>query len=139
MVSLMYGAGGMPCTTGLWTRRRARLSYFSFCIRCYSIFSGAMKARWRRNNMETLFGVSEIPCDNKIRYLMDGIEPVALSGVFTDNLRTAEEAGVLKEYRVLDGGVRADPVEDRKRAQQRTEEPGIQSPTQFRTREKARV
>jgi hypothetical protein len=29
-------------------------------------------------------------------------------------------------------------VEDRERAQQRTEEPGIQSPTQFRTREEAR-
>jgi hypothetical protein len=36
---------------------------------------------------------------------MDGIEPGALSGVFMDNLRTAEGAGVLKEYRVLDGGV----------------------------------
>jgi hypothetical protein len=64
-----------------------------------------MKAKRRRNNMETLFGVSEIPCDNKIRELMDGIEPGALSGVFMDNLCTAEEVGVLKEYRVLDGGV----------------------------------
>jgi hypothetical protein len=68
-------------------------------------FQRAMKAKRRRNNMETLFGVSEIPCDNRIRELMDGIEPGALSGVFTDNLRTAEEAGALKEYRVLDGGV----------------------------------
>jgi hypothetical protein len=64
-----------------------------------------MKAKRRRNNMETLFGVSEIPCDNKIRELMDGIDPGALSGVFMDNLRTAEEAGALKEYRVLEGGV----------------------------------
>jgi hypothetical protein len=36
---------------------------------------------------------------------MDGIEPGALSGVFMDNLRTAEEAGVLKEYRVLNRGM----------------------------------
>jgi hypothetical protein len=28
-----------------------------------------------------------------------------VAGVFTDNLRTAEEAGVPEEYRVLDGGV----------------------------------
>jgi hypothetical protein len=68
-------------------------------------FQRAMKAKRRRNNMETLFGVSEIPCDNRIRELTDGIEPGALSGVFMDNLRTAEEAGALKEYRVLDGGV----------------------------------
>jgi hypothetical protein len=39
--------------------------------------------------------VSETPCDNKIRELMDGIEPDALSGVFMENLRTAAEAGVL--------------------------------------------
>jgi hypothetical protein len=56
-------------------------------------------------NRETLFGMSEIPCDNKIRELMDGIDPEALSGVFMDHLRTAEEAGILKEYRILDGGV----------------------------------
>jgi hypothetical protein len=36
---------------------------------------------------------------------MDGREPEGLSGVFMENLRTAEDAGVLKEYRVLDGGV----------------------------------
>jgi hypothetical protein len=66
-----------------------------------------MKAKRRRNNMETLFGVSEIPCDNRIRELTGSIEPGALSGVFTDNLRTVAvaEAGILKEYRVLDGGV----------------------------------
>ncbi|MDR0409682.1 MAG: hypothetical protein LBH18_04720 [Spirochaetaceae bacterium] len=68
-------------------------------------FQRAIKAKRRRNNMETLFGVSEIPCDNKIQELMDGIEPGALSGVFIDNLRTAEGVGALKEYRVLDGGV----------------------------------
>jgi hypothetical protein len=49
--------------------------------------------------------VSEIPCDNKIREIMDGIEPEALSGLFMDNLRTTEETRVIKEYRVLDGDV----------------------------------
>jgi hypothetical protein len=61
-----------------------------------------VKARRRHDNRETLFGVSQIPCDNKIRELIDSIEPEALSGVFMDSLQTAEEAGVLKEYRVLD-------------------------------------
>jgi hypothetical protein len=48
--------------------------------------------------------VSEIPCDNRIRELTGGIETGALSGEFMDNLRPAEEAGALKEYRVSDGG-----------------------------------
>jgi hypothetical protein len=68
-------------------------------------FQRVMKTRRRGDNLGTLFGVSEIPSDNKIRELMDGIAPDALSGVFMENLRTAEEAGVLTEYRVLDGGV----------------------------------
>jgi hypothetical protein len=48
------------------------------------------------------------------------------------------EAGNGRECRAP-GIVRADPVEDRERTQQRSEEPGIQSPVQFRTREEARV
>jgi hypothetical protein len=64
-----------------------------------------MKARRRRNNRETLFGVFEIPYENRIRKLTGGIEAGALSEVFMNNLRTAEMAGALKEYRVLDGGI----------------------------------
>jgi hypothetical protein len=56
-------------------------------------FQRAMKVRRRRDNIETLFGVSEIPCDNKIRELTGGIEPKALLGIFKDNLRTVEGAG----------------------------------------------
>jgi hypothetical protein len=58
-----------------------------------------MKAKRRRNNRETLFGVSEIPCDNKIRKLTGDIEPGALPGIFMDNLRTAEGAGYLRSTR----------------------------------------
>jgi hypothetical protein len=36
-------------------------------------FQRGMKTRRQRDNMETLFGVSEISCDNKIRELVDGI------------------------------------------------------------------
>jgi len=68
-------------------------------------FQRAMKERKKRNNMETLFGVTEIPSDNQIRTLLDGIEPKALGAVFNHTLQTADEAGAIKPYRVLDGGV----------------------------------
>jgi hypothetical protein len=63
-----------------------------------------MKERRKRNNLETLFGVTAIPGDNQIRTLLDGIEPLAMGAVFEKNLRIAEEAGILEGYRVLDGG-----------------------------------
>jgi hypothetical protein len=68
-------------------------------------FQKAMKKRKKRNNVETLFGATEIPSDNQIRTLVDGIAPESLGEAFEGTLRTAEEAGAIKPYRVLDGGV----------------------------------
>ena len=64
-----------------------------------------MKERKKRNNVETLFGVMNIPSDNQIRTLPDGIAPESLGEVFERTLRMADEAGAMKPYRVLDGGV----------------------------------
>jgi hypothetical protein len=68
-------------------------------------FQRAMKERKKRNNMETLFGVRQIPSDNQIRTLLDMIEPQVLSSVFESTLRIADEACAIKPYRVLDDGV----------------------------------
>ena len=68
-------------------------------------FQRTMQERRKRNNLETLFGVREAPSDNQIRTLLDGIEPSLLGEVFERDLRIAEEAGILEQYRVLDGGV----------------------------------
>jgi hypothetical protein len=68
-------------------------------------FQRAMRERRKRTNMETLFGAREIPGDNRIRTLPDGIEPSVMGGVFERNLRIADEAGLPGGYRVLDGGV----------------------------------
>jgi hypothetical protein len=68
-------------------------------------FQRAMKERKKRNNVETLFGVTEIPSDNQIRTLLDGIAPQSLGEVFGRTLRTADEAGAIQPYRVLEGGI----------------------------------
>jgi hypothetical protein len=68
-------------------------------------FQRAMKERRKRDNLETLFRVGEMPGDNQIRTLVDGIEPSAPGGVFEKNLGIADEAGLLEGCRVLDGGV----------------------------------
>jgi hypothetical protein len=59
----------------------------------------------KRDNVQSLFNVKGIPSDNHIRNIVDGIEPSALSGVFKETLKVAEQSGVVNEYRVLEGGV----------------------------------
>ena len=64
-----------------------------------------MQEQEKRDNVQSLFDVKGIPSDNQIRNIVDGIEPGAISTVFNDTLKVAQQSGVLKEYRVLDEGV----------------------------------
>ncbi|MCL1817508.1 MAG: ISNCY family transposase [Spirochaetaceae bacterium] len=64
-----------------------------------------MEEQEKRSNVQSLFDVKGIPSDNQIRNVVDGIEPSSLSAVFTETLKATEPSGVIKEYRVLDGGV----------------------------------
>ncbi|MHB9293248.1 hypothetical protein Holit_02369 [Hollandina sp. SP2] len=59
-------------------------------------FQREMKEKRKRDNLETLFGVTAIPRDNQIRTLLDGIEPSVMGAVFEQNLRIAEEGGCLR-------------------------------------------
>ncbi|GHV41816.1 hypothetical protein AGMMS49546_18590 [Spirochaetia bacterium] len=64
-----------------------------------------MKEKRGRSNLETVFGVQNVPSDTWIRAQLDGIGPEGLSPLFNLTLKTAEEAGLLQGYRVLDSGV----------------------------------
>jgi hypothetical protein len=68
-------------------------------------FQRAMQGRRKRNNVETLFGVTGIPRGNQIRKPLDGVYPKVMGEAFGNNLLAAEEAGALDGYRVLEGGV----------------------------------
>jgi hypothetical protein len=59
-------------------------------------FKRVMKERWKQNNLETW--VAEVPRDNQIRTLVDGIEPSVMGEVFERNLRTADDAGIIEGY-----------------------------------------
>jgi hypothetical protein len=59
----------------------------------------------QRKNAENILKVKEIPCNNQITRLIDGINPGEFDGNFRDGLGLAEQYGVLEQYQVLDGGV----------------------------------
>jgi hypothetical protein len=54
-----------------------------------------MKEKHGRSNLETVFGVRNVPSDTWIRAQLDEIAPEGLSPIFNAALGTAEEAGLL--------------------------------------------
>jgi hypothetical protein len=59
----------------------------------------------QRKNAENILKVKEIPCNNQITRLIDGINPSEFDANFRDGLGLTEKYGVLEQYKVLDGGV----------------------------------
>ena len=58
-----------------------------------------------RSNVESLFGVEKIPCDNQIRNLLDPIDPRHLSPMFEQTFNDLEVAGKLDPFRSFDGNL----------------------------------
>jgi hypothetical protein len=56
-------------------------------------FQRAMEQKRRRCNLQTIFGVHEIPSDTQMREILDGVEPEALRGVFPQLWEKVRRAG----------------------------------------------
>ncbi|MGG6268866.1 ISNCY family transposase [Leptolyngbya sp. AN03gr2] len=54
-----------------------------------------------KSNAQSLFGVHQIPCDNQIRELLDGVEPQCVFPVFEEILRVLDETEHLNELRAV--------------------------------------
>jgi hypothetical protein len=54
-----------------------------------------------QNNVHTLFGVEQIPCDNQIRTLLDPLSPSALDAVFVEVFKRLEQHRLLAHFRRL--------------------------------------
>ena len=57
------------------------------------------------NNAQSLFGVHEIPTDNHIRKLLDVTPPSTLNGVFGEVFDALQSAGIVQDYRSLNGSL----------------------------------
>jgi hypothetical protein len=79
-------------------------SAFFFQHPSFLNFMHNMQNREKRDNVQSLFAVKGIPCDNQIRTLADEIEPDILNPVFNETLKVAQRSGVIDEYRVLPHG-----------------------------------
>ena len=58
-----------------------------------------MKLRKGRSNAESLFGLTEIPSDNQIRNLLDGVSPEHLQTVYRQIFLELEKSEIMKSWR----------------------------------------
>src|SRR5918998_11916 len=65
-------------------------------------FSRALRQAKGTSNAHSLFGITQIPCDNQIRTLLDRVSPAHFFPIFTTITHALLEAGVIKRFHVLD-------------------------------------
>jgi hypothetical protein len=88
-----------------YTMTDAGLSAFSvFFMQSPSFldFQRTMQETQGKNNAQTLFGVFDIPTDNHIRTLLDGVEPAAVYPLFDFVFDGFQRAGVIDAFRTKD-------------------------------------
>ena len=64
-----------------------------------------MKPKKGKDNAESLFGLSEIPCDNQIRKLLDPIPATTVFGAFKSTYKWLEANGVIEQFKYLDNQI----------------------------------
>lgn len=79
------------------------LSVFFLQSQSFLEFQRRMQQEISRSNCQTLFGVQDIPCDNQIRNLLDGLDPDAFGQLFPLCLDTLREHGALAPFQRLGG------------------------------------
>lgn len=77
-----------------------------FFTQCPSFLSHQklMQQRYGLSNAKTLFGMNNIPSDNHIRNLLDGVSADLLSPVYSDCFNALKTSGHLDTFRVKLGG-----------------------------------
>ena len=84
---------------------KSGLAVFYFLHPSLLNFQQEMRRKHKRDNLESLFGVKNIPCTEHIKNIVDDVEPKDVAEIFEKALKLADEQGVIKQYRVLDEGV----------------------------------
>lgn len=57
------------------------------------------------NNLRTMFGVDDIPTDNHIRSILDGVSPAHLDSVFSDIFYYLDNTGHIERFRCYEGNL----------------------------------
>ena len=95
-----------PSNNTKYTVEEALLSAFSvFLMQSKSFLDHQrlMKSQKGRDNLASLFGIENIPCDNQIRNLLDPVPASTVLAVFRSVDDALSKTGALSSYRCFQG------------------------------------
>lgn len=61
------------------------------------------KRRQTDDNLRTVYGIGQVPCDTQMRSTLDPVEPAALKPLYTDVFREAQRGKVLERFVFMNG------------------------------------
>ena len=64
-------------------------------------FQQRLEQKYQRNNLKSIFGVTDIPSDNQLREVLDGVSSEAFEGIFKDFYERLRRHKHLEEYAIL--------------------------------------
>ena len=64
-------------------------------------FQQRLEQQYQRNNLQSIFGVTDIPSDNQLRDVLDDVSSEAFSGIFKDFYERLRRHKHLEEYAIL--------------------------------------
>jgi hypothetical protein len=77
-----------------------KASFAMFSLKAPSLLDFKKQTDPERGNLRTIYRIGgEIPCDNQMRGILDGLDPALLRPIFAACFKRLEETGVVDEYR----------------------------------------
>jgi hypothetical protein len=86
---------------GMFDAALSAFSVFFTQTPSFLAFQRTIEKSKGRSNVQTLFGVHQIPSDNHIRDLLDPLKPALVSPVFEQALQLLDRGGQLNNFRTL--------------------------------------
>lgn len=76
-----------------------KAAFAMFSLKAPSLLDFKKQSDPERNNLRTIYRIrGEIPCDNQMRGILDGLDPQPLRSLFATCFKRLEETGVIGEY-----------------------------------------
>lgn len=70
-----------------------------YSLKCASLFSFRKRSKAEENNLQSVYGIEQIPGDNGLRQILDGIHPKEIRKGFHALFKRIRRIGILDEFR----------------------------------------
>lgn len=80
-------------------------AFAMYSLKSASLFSFRPKTEAEEGNLKSIYGINQIPSDNGLRKLLDGVDSSKIGSIFGRIFEYLKEEKVLDDYRYFDGHI----------------------------------